>query len=82
MYSLRVFTCLEFALQGGSCTVPGALINNHHHMGQRIHPYLLQLQVLLKELQKRKKKNLDENWKTCGFTMPNYRLRTFSIFWQ
>ena len=47
---LNVNTYLQFALQGGGGAVPAALVHHHHHVGQRVHPHLLQLQVLLQQL--------------------------------
>ncbi|TNN48028.1 hypothetical protein EYF80_041766 [Liparis tanakae] len=38
----------------GSGAVPAGLVHHHHHVGQRVDPHLLQLQVLLKELQRQR----------------------------
>lgn len=49
--SVCVGLYLKFALQSGGGAVSAALVHHHHHVGQRVHPHLLQLQVLLQELQ-------------------------------
>lgn len=48
--SVCVYSYLKFALQGGSGAIPAVLVHHHHHVGQRVHPHLLHLQVLLQEL--------------------------------
>lgn len=45
-----VYPHLKFALQGGGGAVSAVLVHHHHHVGQRVHPHLLHLQVLLQEL--------------------------------